>query len=293
MQRKPGFTLVELIAVVGLVAVLVVLALVSMTGRPTNCSSTLKEASQIRGIVQAIKNWSEANAGKPPLPSSIDTADATVSERGRAKDTTVNLYSMLIYEQSITPEIVVAPLECNSNIRVCQGYEYSRPRAAVSPDHALWDPAFSADFTSATPGNVSFAHLQPAGARSKMWSRDALQDAKLGDTSLVSSRGPEVIGCQADNRGVITASYTDPNSITLCDSASFCARWAGNVGFTDGRVDWLTNDFGPLEYQSASGRPIADALFFDEPDDPAAANTFLGIFIRAGATPADYKAIWD
>ncbi len=280
-----------------MICVIAVIALVGIMlpalGRRTNCSSTLKEAMQIRAIIYAAKTWTDGNKGMLPLPSSVDSADTTVSELGRAKDTTANLHSMLIYEQSITPELVVAPLECNSNIRVKQDYEYSRPRAALSPTQALWDPAFSADFKGSTPGNVSFANLQPAGSRLGIWSRQSLRDSRLGGTALVSSRGPEIVGFQTDNQRARTASYAIPQSMTLCDSASFRARWEGNVGFVDGHVEWFKKDFGPIPYKTASDRPNSDALFFDELDDPAAANTFLGIFIRAGETPADYRAIWD
>ena len=44
---------------------------------------------------------------------------------------------------------------------------------------------------------------------------------------------------------------------------------------------------------TSTGKKLPDLFCHDEPDDPKAANDFLGIFLKAGDTPADFKAAWD
>lgn len=53
----------------------------------------IKDATQIRGIHQGI--WAQNNADKYPLPSEVDKSDMTVADRGKLKDTTSNIMSLL------------------------------------------------------------------------------------------------------------------------------------------------------------------------------------------------------
>ena len=46
-------------------------------------------------------------------------------------------------------------------------------------------------------------------------------------------------------------------------------------------------------YGAADGKQWPDVWCYDEPDDPKSVNDYLGIFIKAGETPADFKAVWD
>lgn len=38
---------------------------------------------------------------------------------------------------------------------------------------------------------------------------------------------------------------------------------------------------------------VMDILFADENDDPLGTNTYLGIWVRGGVKPSEFKGIWD
>jgi hypothetical protein len=70
--------------------------------------------------------------------------------------------------------------------------------------------------------------------------------------------------------------------------------WEGNIAYNDNHVQYETA-LAPAgaTYKDAADAKQADCLFFDETDDASKINNFMGIFTKAGATKAEYGAIWD
>ena len=236
---------------------------------------------------QGLVLWRQSNSDEYPLPSLIDLKDETVAAQGREKDTTANIFSMLIHSSFITPELCVSPLETNPAIRVHETYAFSEPPAAVNPKKALWDPAFSVDFTGGKTGNLSYAHMLPADERlERTWMNtfDASQ-------AVVGNRGPEIKGFTTQGG---TRTYTMPKKSNTYLIHGGKTTWEGNIAYNDNHVNFETS-LTPAEttYKDATGAKQRDCLFFDETDDPSGINNFLGIFTKAGATKAEYGATWD
>lgn len=285
--------------------------LITALARARANARQLKCATQVRGIVQANIVWASNNQGRYPQPSLLDTADATVAEKGRAKDTTANIYSLLIWNGMISPEIAISPAEKNKSIRLMEDYEYSAPKKAVKAADALWDPAFRADFANGI-GHTSYAHLQPSGnwnpdeinspqknkpytSRMQMWS-----DTYSGTEPILGNRGPEI-------ESVTTTDVKDESKYTvktkLEKSVTYgihggAKSWEGNIGFNDNHVEFVTTlgpgaQQPPRWYSTKEDAKKLDVMFFDEPDDKHGSNSFLGIFIKAGTKPEEFKGIWD
>lgn len=277
-----GLTRVELLAVL---IVLILMGSLFASIRVTRRYYSVQghRATYVRGVVKALEYWAADNAGAYPLPSKIDANNATVTTLGPAKDTTANIVSVLIFNQLVIPEHLIDPAEPRNNIEAALKFRYSDPPAAVRPSEALWDPAFSADFTGQSPGNLSWAILQPAGGRRSKWRGDAHRSF----TPLVSARGPEMssITGTSDRPEPV---YTDKESLHLRNGP-----WHGPVGWYDGHVEHLLSPFaqGSVSIDGVAQPP--DALFLDESADTSHSNDFLGIFTTAGAMPGDFKAIWD
>ncbi|MBX9736308.1 MAG: hypothetical protein K2X32_05230 [Phycisphaerales bacterium] len=311
------------VVIVGFLALLLVVVLLPTFGRrPHGASRQLKDATQVRGIHQAMVFWAESNKEMFPLPSQFDRMGATIGPSAaiggnpepatelagdpqRAKDTTANIYSMLIWNNSVTPEILVSPAEASGSIEIMDGYSSSEPKTAVDPKHAKWDPAFSADFTTGK-GNTSYAHMQPSGllvspdpklkggpnGRLTQW-----RDTYDATTAVIGSRGPEIKSVESASTTEATAVFANPMSTTLLVLGSKYG-WGGNIVFNDNHVDMMSIGTGTphrtnKHYLTAAGKQIADCIFFDESDDPTQSNTYLGIFTKAGEKPSDFKAIWD
>ncbi len=290
--RSRGFSLVELIAVVVALVLIGVAVLFLLDGmRPRHRGPRpIKDATQVRGVQQAMVVWANQNAGNYPLPSELDTANATIDAPASSKDTTANILSMLIFGGYLSTEILISPAEANTaQIEQDPDYELDNPKAARDPANALWDPAFSADFTSASKGNVSYAHMLPAGDRRERWA-----DNIITTEAVIGNRGPEITGITYDAKtGSPVCTFKIPDSLTYLIHGSR-KTWEGNVAFNDGHVSFETR-LAPEQLTpiSVGGRLVRDTLFYDEPDPAATTNAYLGIFIRAGDTPVEFKAIWD
>jgi hypothetical protein len=289
LAMRRGFTTVDLVAL-SILSVIIIVFLAGVflpaRGRGGTPGRLLKDSTQIRGIHQAMVVWIQSNNDQFPLPSRIDLNDFTVPEQGPAKDTTANIYSMLIWVGSVGTEMFISPAEVNGNINMHETYEFQDPRAAVNPAKALWDPAFRADFTSQEGGHTSYAHLLPSGPRSKLWRNDF-----NAATPILGNRGQQVAAVQYNKAGIASPVYANPQSNTLLIHGTR-ARWEGNIAFNDNHVEFVTTPKSG-HYTAADGSKREDLLFFDEPDDPTGLNYYLGIFTKAGPEPKNFRAIWD
>lgn len=238
--------------------------------------------------MQAMALWSNSNADTYPLPSELDKSDTTVSLKGEAKDTTANIFSILVQSGLVAPEFFISPADVNPQIEQVTNYQFSKPVAAVDPDKALWDPAFSADFTGNKKSNTSYAHMRIDGARRAKWS-------STFESSLpqLGNRGPEVLAVKYDAAGLPRPKLVNTNSNTLQIHGTRTG-WEGNIGYADGSVSFETNMSSErTTFRDAQDQPWHDVLFFDEPEDSQGTNAFLGVFTAAGKDKGDFIAIWD
>jgi prepilin-type N-terminal cleavage/methylation domain-containing protein len=291
-HARRGLTLVEVLIVVAVVVGLLMVAVVSSRGGSRASARQAKCATQVRNIVQAMTIFVHGNDDRYPLPSRFDGNNLTVPEIGRAKDTTANIFSILVFNSSISLEMLVCPSETNTRIKIHAGYENSNPRRAVDPQNALWDPSLSADFTTAD-SHISYATLitdgepdpkeRTATGRLQHWANtfDPRQ-------ACLGNRGPLVTG--RDAAGNI---LHDRMSNTLAIHGKRTV-WEGNIGYNDNHVAFeQTMDPAPPTYLADDGNTRRDILFYDEPDDSTGLNACLGIWIKAGTLPTEFKGIHD
>src|SRR5262245_10184283 len=181
-SSRRGFTLIELAAALGVVVALAATGLIAI-GQPGSSSGDglaaarqaarlKKDELQLRGIGQAMIVWAQNNADWYPLPSRVDKKNETVKDEGRAKDTTANIYSIMIFNGSLSTEIMISPLEKNPSVQAWTSYSFNAPKKAVTPAKALWDPGFTVSLGPETKGHASYAHLEPAGKRLKRWTNN-------------------------------------------------------------------------------------------------------------------------
>jgi prepilin-type N-terminal cleavage/methylation domain-containing protein/prepilin-type processing-associated H-X9-DG protein len=266
----------------------------SLTGSRA-AARQIKDATHIRGIQQSLIVWANQHRGVYPLPSKIDVAGTTIAGEAALKDTTANIMSLLIFQGFIPVELLVSPAEANANIKKCDTYALNDPPKGNVPRNALWDPAFSADFTGDNIGNVSYAHLQPAGKRLATWS-----DTFNAMEATVANRGPEITSIERDVKGARFIKTKLENSITYLIHGDR-VKWEGNVAYNDGHVNFEIGFTGtPKEdlefpyYEDKERKHVRDCLFFDETDSKEPTkNLFLGIFTMSGKEVIDWKSIWD
>jgi hypothetical protein len=299
--QRPAFTLIDATATFAALTLFTATGIVAFGNQPESPTAeqrTARDLTQLRGLAQACTIWAQnVKDNRYPLPSDIDVGDNTVAERGRTKDTTGNIYSLLVFNGSISTEMLISPFELNTKVVLKDDYEFSNPKKAVKPEAALWDPALTASL-GAEQGHISYAHLQPAAARLKRWS------ATNSPTDAVfSTRGPEISAVAHSDQGA-APTFANPESLTL-KMLGDGKTWRGHVAYADNRVsrnveytsaqpyatDKLT--YTPKDAAGADQPKRPDILFHDDADDPDHANLYLGIFTRAGQRPDEWRAIWD
>jgi len=134
-------TKVELIALVAIAVVLTVLLFIMIWPGPRRPRGAprLKDQAQIRSIHQSLVVFAKEFGGLYPTPGLIDrlpydagNGPQEVPGRGDediTQNTTANLYSALIMQDYITPELLISPLERNPKVMLKDDYDYER-----------WDP---------------------------------------------------------------------------------------------------------------------------------------------------------
>src|SRR5207247_2089729 len=96
LPMRHGFTIRDLIATVcALVVIGAICAAWMFRGRGE--SRRHRDETQLRGLGQSLVTWCQGNNDDYPLPSRVDKANYTLTLEGRAKDTTSNIYSMLVF----------------------------------------------------------------------------------------------------------------------------------------------------------------------------------------------------
>jgi len=262
--RRSAFTLIELLVVIAIIALLIGILLPAL-GKAKQKANQLKDATQIRSLMQAMVIFAGQNKESYPLPSKLDrnnkTLDGDAMTSVQEKNTTGNIFSIMISQGVIETGICFSPIE-QGNYEQYDGYEFESPRGAVggsgsgtTQTEALWDPNFrgtprdstytngvSNNDNSGAPGSFSYAHTPPFAFRTASWAItfDALEPS-------IANRGPvyQMSGNAAEDGtwvliedSGVTADGQTPlgkSSITLAMNGSRTS-WSGNVGYNDSHV---------------------------------------------------------
>jgi prepilin-type N-terminal cleavage/methylation domain-containing protein len=292
--RNRGFTLIELLVVIAIIALLVGILLPAL-GKARKNAQQLKDGTQVRGIMQAMVNWASDNRQKFPVPSVADANDQTVIHVN--KNRTGSILSLMIWNQTITPELCVSPAEV-ARVLPYTDYQYSNPvgsQGIQQGKYAVYDPRFlgssldgaAEEGVSNLPqggvltGNNSYAHNAIEGGRKSNWS-----STLSASQAVIGNRGPvykqtitpnvnqnevwELVAGQAGGR-------FGASSETLFIHGSE-NKWEGNIAYGDVHVEFSLQP-DPESATFVDRRlpnPVnqRDNLFVDEKNEGTDANAF-------------------
>lgn len=299
-RKKKGFTLVELLVVISIIALLIGLLLPAV-GRARRAAIQVRGMTNLRGIHQGLLSWAQDNDEGYPLPSDADRANATEdpSDPGQ-KNRTGAVWSLMIFNQIISePAVFVSPGEKDANIAPIdeQVYDYVRPgdpglssaqrqfnnANTVDPKNAVYDPSFKGtpfdqplngtsdvDALAGTTGlacNNSYAHSPLVGEYLKRWS--TIRATSLD--AVLSNRGPRYAGDTGpreteDDWQLLEGQY-GTESITLLIHGGD-STWEGNVMYNDGHGKQETDPIlDESTLRGSSGTIYVDNIFVSEGGD--------------------------
>jgi len=242
MKRKQnGFTLVELLVVVAIIALLIGLLLPALS-KAQRTAKTLQDSANISQIHKGFLTWAnQDDRGRLPIPGLIarkqvpgagpNGAAVFVPGQGEedlARNNTANLYSSMVAKEFVTVEVLISPVETNPVVRKHENYN----RNAYNPSAAtptFWDPNHLANIFRAADGqatsvcHTSYAHLALHGERKKFnWSNKA-----DGTKAILGNRATFKGAFSGDNyRKSYTLAFHAPDD-----------TWEGNICFGDNHVN--------------------------------------------------------
>jgi len=322
-NTRKGFTLIELLVVISIIALLIGILLPALQRARRNAGA-LRDGAQLKQIHTGMVTWATSHSGRFPVPSFLDdngyTEGDLVTEPGEEdenaylKDRTGAIFSVMIFNQLLTPEVCISPNEPNGSIVAKDDYTYGRlpeNSGANEPELALWDISFvgvptdqdqayeESDIISSLVlvGNVSYAHSPLVGARFGIW-RDTLNATQ----AILSNRGPlyaDSFQQQGDNfidtpdsrEWFLGIGQEGENSDAL-QFAGSSREWSGNVAYNDNHVS-LENSATPSSISffdpnaGEGGGQVLDNLFVDETNETSTEqeygrrrNAFLRMYYR-------------